>query len=76
MAELAQEQDHASKLPFTAVAAPEYGGSNGDSSGESTGPRDLDDSDSYKPIGPPATRKEVWSYYAYYAGNNGIGSYQ
>jgi hypothetical protein len=74
MAELEspQEQDHASKLPFTA----EYGGSNGDSSGESTGPRDLDDSDSYKPIGPPATRKEVWSYYAYYAGNNGIGSYQ
>jgi hypothetical protein len=24
----------------------------------------------------PATRKELWSYYAYYAGNNGIGSFQ
>lgn len=26
--------------------------------------------------GPPATRKELYSYYAYYAGNNGIGSFQ
>lgn len=25
---------------------------------------------------PPATRKELYSYYAYYAGNNGIGSFQ
>ena len=24
----------------------------------------------------PATRRELWSYYAYYAGNNGIGSFQ
>lgn len=28
------------------------------------------------PYGTPATRKELWSYYAYYAGNNGIGSFQ
>lgn len=24
----------------------------------------------------PATKREVWSYYAYYAANNGIGSFQ
>lgn len=24
----------------------------------------------------PATRRELWAYYAYYAGNNGIGSFQ
>ena len=28
------------------------------------------------PYGPPATRGEVWSYYAYFAANNGIGSFQ
>ena len=67
-----QQTDLVSKLPlpFTAEAVPGYEDSNVDS----TGPHDLDDS--YKPIGPPATRKEVWSYYAYYAGNNGIGSFQ
>lgn len=25
---------------------------------------------------PAATKKELYSYYAYYAGNNGIGSFQ
>lgn len=30
----------------------------------------------HKPSGVPATRKELWAYYAYYAGNNGIGSFQ
>jgi len=29
-----------------------------------------------KKSGPPATRTEVLSYYAYFAGNNGIGAYQ
>lgn len=28
------------------------------------------------PRNTPATRREVWSYYAYYAANNGIGSFQ
>lgn len=30
----------------------------------------------HKPSGVPATRKELWAYYAYFAGNNGIGSFQ
>lgn len=25
---------------------------------------------------PAATKRELYSYYAYYAGNNGIGSFQ
>ncbi|CAG8949663.1 hypothetical protein HYFRA_00003981 [Hymenoscyphus fraxineus] len=29
-----------------------------------------------EPVGPPATKKEVWAYYTYYAGNNGIGAFQ
>lgn len=29
-----------------------------------------------EPVGPPATTKEVWAYYTYYAGNNGIGAFQ
>jgi hypothetical protein len=39
-------------------------------------PRELQDLDQYTSKGAPATKKEVWSYYAYYAGNNGIGSFQ
>lgn len=27
-------------------------------------------------VDKPATKKELFSYYAYYAGNNGIGSFQ
>ena len=55
------------ELPFTAAAGP-----NGD---------DLIDRSNSLPnvdqhIGPPATRKEIFSYYLYYAGNNGIGSFQ
>lgn len=34
------------------------------------GPESSDESDH------PASRKELYSYYAYYAGNNGIGSFQ
>ena len=30
----------------------------------------------HAPTGPPASNKEVWSYYAYYAANNGIGCFQ
>ena len=30
----------------------------------------------YAKAGPPATRTEVLSYYAFFAGNNGIGAYQ
>lgn len=37
---------------------------------------EIRDLDQYLPQGPPATKKEVLSYYAYYAGNNGIGSFQ
>jgi hypothetical protein len=66
---LDKEQDHINKLPFTAVAAPDPT----ESSGDSHEPRDLDH---YKVSGSPASRKEVASYYAYYAGNNGIGSFQ
>lgn len=32
--------------------------------------------ESYDESDPPASRKELFSYYAYYAGNNGIGSFQ
>jgi hypothetical protein len=62
------EQDHISKLAFTAVAAP-------DPDSPPNG-HEIHDLDEYVPIGTPATRKEVWSYYAFYAGNNGIGSFQ
>jgi hypothetical protein len=65
------EEDHISKLAFTAVAAPDPAIPRGSSAAH--GIRDLDQ---YIPTGPPATKKEVISYYAYYAGNNGIGSFQ
>ncbi|KAN0115027.1 MFS general substrate transporter [Hyaloscypha variabilis] len=65
------EQDHISKLAFTAVAAPDPGLSSGE-----TGPYEIRDLDQYVAKGAPATTKEVISYYAYYAGNNGIGSFQ
>lgn len=45
------EQDHISKLAFTAVAAPD----------PVSPTKDLQ----YIPQGPPATTKEVWSYYSY-----------
>jgi len=65
------EQDHISKLPFTAVAAPDptY-------PSNSTAPHEIRDLDQYIAKGPPATKREVISYYTYYAGNNGIGSFQ
>jgi len=52
------EQDHISKLAFTAVAAPDPA-SNGASKYE------VLDLDQYIPKGAAATRKEVLSYYAY-----------
>jgi hypothetical protein len=66
-----QEERHPTKLAFTSVAAPAP-----DVSGTSAlAPYVLDDNVSHED-GPPATRKEVFSYYVYYAGNNGIGSFQ
>ncbi|KAI9738152.1 MAG: hypothetical protein M1818_005581 [Claussenomyces sp. TS43310] len=62
-------QEHIDKLAFTAVAAP-------DPESSPQGPLAPEDLDDYAPVGAPATRKEVLSYYAYYAGNNGIGSFQ
>jgi hypothetical protein len=54
------EQDHISKLAFTAVAAPDPGLSSGE-----TGPYEIRDLDQYVAKGAPATTKEVISYYAY-----------
>lgn len=64
---VAVEQDAVGKLPFSAAAAPDPRGS-----------ADLSATDlhHYNHTGSPATKKEVYSYYAYYAGNNGIGSFQ
>ncbi|PQE32026.1 hypothetical protein CJF32_00001627 [Rutstroemia sp. NJR-2017a WRK4] len=67
------ENETINKLPFTAVAAP-----------DPQSYHDNEDAEASKSVdytipqttGPPATRKELWSYYAYYAGNNGIGSFQ
>lgn len=67
-----KEDEHIDKLAFTAVAAPAQPSSKNDSSN----PHIIRDLDQYAPHGPPATRKEVWSYYLYYAANNGIGSFQ
>lgn len=64
------EGDHVSKLAFTAVAAP------GSIDESARPPHEIRDLDQYVPYGAPATQKEVFSYYAYYAGNNGIGSFQ
>ncbi|KAG4420787.1 hypothetical protein IFR04_006067 [Cadophora malorum] len=64
------EGDHISKLAFTAVAAP------GPESSSASTPHEIHDLDQYTPVGAPATKKEVYSYYLYYAGNNGIGSFQ
>ena len=66
------EQDHIQKLAFTSVAAPGAGSS----SDSGRAPHDIPDLDQYIPRGAPASQKEVWSYYTYYAGNNGIGSFQ
>ena len=55
------------ELPFTAVAGPDAEGSTDGSNGSP----EVD-----QHIGPPASRKEIFAYYLYYAGNNGIGSFQ
>lgn len=65
------ETDHISKLAFTAVAAP-----GSDDSTRPHNPHEIQDLNQYVPVGAPASKKEVFSYYAYYAGNNGIGSFQ
>lgn len=62
---------HVDKASFTSVAAPENASSN-----DSRILCEIRDQDAKDPVGAPATRKEVWSYYCYYAGNNGIGSFQ
>jgi len=54
------DQDHISKLAFTAVAAPDPGFSSGEA-----GPYEIRDLDQYVAKGAPATTKEVVSYYAY-----------
>lgn len=66
------EVAHPTKLPFTSVAAPDPAARN-----DALGPSDLDHYDSSNAkVNVPATKKEVASYYSYYAGNNGIGSVQ
>jgi hypothetical protein len=54
------EQDHISKMAFSAVAAPDPA-----SLGGETMPYEIRDLDQYVAKGPPATKKEVISYYAY-----------
>lgn len=68
-------------LPFTAVAAPaSYQSAEERTFGTGSGTLVIASQYSHQVheqnTGPPATRKELWSYYAYYAGNNGIGSFQ
>jgi len=65
------QHDHISKLAFSAVAAPDP-----NTQSDSKTPYEIRDLDQYIVKGPPATKREVFSYYAYYAGNNGIGSFQ
>lgn len=62
------EQDTIGKLPFTAVAAPDPEVRSG-----TVAATDLHH---YSGSDNPAAQKEIFSYYAYYAGNNGIGSFQ
>lgn len=62
------DKNHVDKLAFTAVAAP--------NEKNERDPHDLRDQALFTADGPIATKKEVYSYYTYYAGNNGIGSFQ
>jgi hypothetical protein len=72
------QKGHVDKLAFTAVAAPAtYPVDGAESSGTPSEPLYvLRDEDVYGADGPLATNKEIYSYYAYFAGNNGIGSFQ
>ena len=54
------DQDHISKLAFSAVATPDTAPFGGETRTDEV--RDLDQ---YVAKGPPATKKEVASYYAY-----------
>ncbi|KAF7881090.1 uncharacterized protein EAF02_006981 [Botrytis sinoallii] len=75
----AAEHETVDKLPFTAVAAPDsYQSAEDRTAGTEIGSA-LSNHVFHahqKDTGPPATKKELWSYYAYYAGNNGISSFQ
>ncbi|KAK2005203.1 hypothetical protein LZ32DRAFT_696755 [Colletotrichum eremochloae] len=64
-----QEENHPTKLAVTFIAAPDQ------SAESSVEVPDLHHYDDHK-IGPTVTKKELYSYYTYYAGNNGIGSFQ
>ncbi|KAG9234144.1 autophagy-related protein 22-like protein [Amylocarpus encephaloides] len=66
-------KDHVDEI---AVAAPREPSSTEGPSKANRNSHEIRDLDQYVPQGPPATKKEVYSYYAYYAGNNGIGSFQ
>ncbi|CAL3965120.1 hypothetical protein PZA11_002060 [Diplocarpon coronariae] len=70
----AGEGEPISKLALTAAATP------GPRPSSISAPphkiRHLDQQTFVGSVGAPATRREVWSYYCYYAGNNGIGSFQ
>ncbi|KAF2178036.1 hypothetical protein K469DRAFT_754767 [Zopfia rhizophila CBS 207.26] len=72
-----QEQKHPTKLAFTSIAAPDpqEPKESQESRQPSLVPHDLHYQNP-NPNDPPATKKELYSYYAYYAGNNGIGSFQ
>lgn len=70
------EHETVGKLPFTAVAAPGSSGSYQSVDDTTAATEVVANAPSHQNTGPPATRKELWSYYAYYAGNNGIGSFQ
>ncbi|KAH6681508.1 autophagy-related protein 22-like protein [Halenospora varia] len=67
------QEDHIDKLAFSAVAAPNPDSTAGSALSQ---PHEIRDLDHYASKGEPATKKEVYSYYTYYAGNNGIGSFQ
>ena len=62
------EPDDIPKFPFTATVTA--------SNPQSKQPTRAHDFGQYENVGLPATKKEVFSYYAYYAANNGTGSFQ
>jgi hypothetical protein len=64
-----QDEVHPTHLAFTAIAAPAMTDS------VESSPSHAYNHDAHK-AGPVVTRKELYSYYTYYAGNNGIGSFQ
>jgi hypothetical protein len=73
----ADQYDDPEKLGFTSATVPDPASAayEDPAPAPALGPHDLDHY-SYDKNDPPATKKELYSYYAYYAGNNGIGSFQ